>query len=112
MEPVPHDAQPRSMVEMTRQIVRAVHTPVTVKPASDGTTTEKHEIALPPPGRRDRSTHHSRANLRPDVPRRGRLTLIGAVKNNPAIRIPIIGNGDVDSGPKARGMSTDTASTV
>ena len=31
-------------------------------------------------------------------------TLIGAVKNNPAIRIPIIGNGDVDSGPKAREM--------
>ena len=31
-------------------------------------------------------------------------TLIGRVKNNPAIRIPIIGNGDVDSGPKAREM--------
>ena len=31
-------------------------------------------------------------------------TLIGKVKNNPAIRIPIIGNGDIDSGPKAREM--------
>ena len=31
-------------------------------------------------------------------------TLIGKVKNNPQIRIPIIGNGDVDSGPKAREM--------
>lgn len=26
------------------------------------------------------------------------------MKNNPAIRIPIIGNGDIDSGPKAREM--------
>ncbi len=31
-------------------------------------------------------------------------TLIGRVKNNPAIRIPIIGNGDVDSGPRAAAM--------
>ena len=31
-------------------------------------------------------------------------TLIGRVKNNPQIRIPIIGNGDVDSGPKAAEM--------
>ena len=31
-------------------------------------------------------------------------TLIGKVKNNPQIHIPIIGNGDVDSGPKAAEM--------
>ena len=31
-------------------------------------------------------------------------TLIGKVKNNPQIQIPIIGNGDVDSGPKAAEM--------
>ena len=31
-------------------------------------------------------------------------TLIGKVKNNPQIRIPIIGNGDVDSGPRAAEM--------
>ena len=31
-------------------------------------------------------------------------TLIGKVKNNPLIKIPIIGNGDVDSGEKAREM--------
>ncbi|MBQ8915604.1 MAG: tRNA-dihydrouridine synthase, partial [Alistipes sp.] len=31
-------------------------------------------------------------------------TLIGKVKNNPLIKIPIIGNGDVDSGPKAAEM--------
>lgn len=29
-------------------------------------------------------------------------TLIGAVKNNPQIRIPIIGNGDIDTPQKAR----------
>lgn len=28
-------------------------------------------------------------------------TLIGEVKNNPRIHIPIVGNGDIDSGPKA-----------
>ena len=31
-------------------------------------------------------------------------TLIGAVKNNPAIHIPIIGNGDITSGEKAASM--------
>ena len=31
-------------------------------------------------------------------------TLIGKVKNNPRMHIPIIGNGDVDSGSKARQM--------
>ena len=31
-------------------------------------------------------------------------TLIGEVKNDPRIRIPVIGNGDVDSGPRARAM--------
>ena len=30
--------------------------------------------------------------------------MIGKVKNNPLIKIPIIGNGDVDSGEKAREM--------
>ena len=52
------------------------------------------------------------ATLAPFLPRtraqmyRGEAdwTLIGKVKNNPQIRIPIIGNGDVDSGPKAREM--------
>jgi nifR3 family TIM-barrel protein len=31
-------------------------------------------------------------------------TLIGQVKNNPRMKIPIIGNGDIDSGEKARQM--------
>ena len=31
-------------------------------------------------------------------------TLIGEVKHHPSIEIPIIGNGDVDSGPKAKQM--------
>lgn len=31
-------------------------------------------------------------------------TLIGEVKNNPRMKIPIIGNGDIDSGEKARQM--------
>ena len=39
-------------------------------------------------------------------------TLIGKVKNNPQIRIPIIGNGDVDSGRKRPKCSTATAWTA
>ena len=72
---------PDLMVEMTRQIVRAVHTPVTVKTRLGWDDT--------------------RAQMYRGV---ADWTLIGAVKNNPQIHIPIIGNGDVDSGPKAREM--------
>ncbi|MCX6286942.1 MAG: tRNA dihydrouridine synthase DusB [Bacteroidetes bacterium] len=31
-------------------------------------------------------------------------TLIGEVKNNPRMHIPVFGNGDIDSGPKAKEM--------
>jgi tRNA-dihydrouridine synthase B len=35
-------------------------------------------------------------------------TLIGEVKNNPAIKIPIIGNGDITDGPKAAALLQQT----
>ncbi|WP_346702386.1 tRNA dihydrouridine synthase DusB [uncultured Alistipes sp.] len=97
---------PDLMVEMTRQIVRAVHTPVTVKTRlgwdNDSKNIEEIALRLQDVGIAALTIHgRTRAQMY-----RGEAdwTLIGAVKNNPAIRIPIIGNGDVDSGPKAREM--------
>lgn len=94
------------MVEMTRRIVEAVRTPVTVKTRLGWDEESKNirEIALrlQDTGIAALTIHgRTRAQMY-----RGEAdwTLIGAVKNDPAIRIPIIGNGDVDSGPKAREM--------
>ncbi len=94
------------MVEMTRQIVQAVRKPVTVKTRLgwDDETKNIEEIALrlQDVGIAALTIHgRTRAQMY-----RGEAdwTLIGRVKNNPAIRIPIIGNGDVDSGPKAAAM--------
>lgn len=98
--------EPDKMVEMTRQIVRAVRKPVTVKTRLgwDDQTKNIREIALrlQDVGIAALTIHgRTRAQLY-----RGEAdwTLIGEVKHDPAIRIPIIGNGDVDSGPKAAAM--------
>ncbi len=94
------------MVEMTRRIVEAVHKPVTVKTRLgwDDASKNIEEIALrlQDVGITALTIHgRTRAQMY-----RGEAdwTLIGQVKNNPQIRIPIIGNGDVDSGPKAAEM--------
>lgn len=94
------------MVEMTRCIVEAVKLPVTVKTRLgwDDETKNIEEIALrlQDVGIAAITIHgRTRAQLY-----RGEAdwTLIGKVKNNPQIHIPVIGNGDVDSGPKAREM--------
>ena len=94
------------MVEMTRRIVEAVHKPVTVKTRLgwDDASKNIEEIALrlQDVGIAALTIHgRTRAQMY-----RGEAdwTLIGQVKNNPLIRIPIIGNGDVDSGPKAAEM--------
>ena len=94
------------MVEMTRRIVEAIRTPVTVKTRlgwdAESKNIEEIALRLQDTGIAALTIHgRTRAQMY-----RGEAdwTLIGAVKNNPAIRIPIIGNGDVDSGPKAREM--------
>ena len=94
------------MVEMTRRIVEAIRTPVTVKTRlgwdDESKNIEEIALRLQDTGIAALTIHgRTRAQMY-----RGEAdwTLIGAVKNNPAIRIPIIGNGDVDSGPKAREM--------
>ncbi len=94
------------MVEMTRRIVEAVRKPVTVKTRLgwDDSSKNIEEIALrlQDVGIAALTIHgRTRAQLYKGA---ADWTLIGAVKNNPAIRIPIIGNGDVDSGPRAREM--------
>lgn len=93
------------MVEMTRQIVRAVPgTPVTVKTRLGWDESSKNieEIALrlQDVGIAALTIHgRTRAQMY-----RGEAdwTLIGAVKNNPAITVPIIGNGDISSPEGAR----------
>ena len=94
------------MVEMTRQIVNAVKKPVTVKTRlgwdEDSKNIEEIALRLQDVGISALTIHgRTRAQLY-----RGEAdwTLIGKVKNNPQIHIPIIGNGDVDSGEKAREM--------
>lgn len=94
------------MVEMTRQIVQAVNKPVTVKTRlgwdDESKNIEEISLRLQDVGIAALTIHgRTRAQLY-----RGEAdwTLIGKVKNNPAIRIPIIGNGDIDSGEKAKLM--------
>ena len=91
------------MVEMTRRIVAAVKKPVTVKTRlgwdEESKNIEEIALRLQDVGIAALTIHgRTRAQMY-----RGEAdwTLIGKVKNNPQIRIPIIGNGDVDSGPKA-----------
>lgn len=94
------------MVEMTRQIVNAVKKPVTVKTRlgwdEESKNIEEIALRLQDVGISALTIHgRTRAQLY-----RGEAdwSLIGKVKNNPAIHIPIIGNGDIDSGTKAREM--------
>ena len=98
--------EPDKMVEITRQVVEAVKLPVTVKTRLGWDEDSKIIVelaerlqdvgiqALTIHGRTRCQMYSGEADW----------TLIGKVKNNPLIKIPIIGNGDVDSGPKAAQM--------
>lgn len=91
------------MVEMTRQIVAAVHTPVTVKTRLGWDDEHRNivEIAerLQDVGIAALTIHgRTRAQMYRGV---ADWTLIGEVKNNPRMHIPIIGNGDIASGEDA-----------
>ena len=100
---------PDLMVEMTRQIVRAVNKPVTVKTrlgwSDEMKNIEEIALRLQDVGIAALTIHgRTRSQMY-----RGEAdwTLIGEVKHHPSIEIPIIGNGDVDSGPKAKKMFDD-----
>ena len=87
------------MVEMTRRIVDAVKLPVTVKTRLgwDDETKNIEDVALrlQDVGIAALTIHgRTRAQI---YKGEADWTLIGAVKNNPAMYIPIIGNGDVNS---------------
>jgi nifR3 family TIM-barrel protein len=97
--------EPDKMVEMTRRIVDAVgsRVPVTVKTRlgwdDDSKIIEELALRLQDVGISALTIHgRTRAQMY-----RGEAdwTLIGAVAHNPAIRIPIIGNGDITSGEGA-----------
>ena len=94
------------MVEMTKQIVEAVNRPVTVKTRlgwdDDSKNIEEIALRLQDVGIAALTIHgRTRCQL---YKGEADWTLIGKVKNNQLIKIPIIGNGDVDSGEKARQM--------
>lgn len=92
------------MIEMTKRIVDAVKLPVTVKTrlAWDSQSTKIDEFAesLQDTGIKALTIHgRTRAQLYKGV---SDWTLIGKVKNNQRIHIPIIGNGDVKNGKEAK----------
>jgi len=94
------------MVRMAEAVVKATRLPVTAKTRL-GWDEEHKEIVgiaerLQDTGIRMLTIHgRTRAQL---YGGHADWTLIGEVKNNPRMNIPIIGNGDVDSGPKALEM--------
>lgn len=92
------------MIEMTEKIVKAVKIPVTVKTRLgwDCESIEIENVAerLQDTGIQALTIHgRTRSQLYKGM---ANWEYIGAVKNNPRIKIPIIGNGDVDSGENAK----------
>jgi len=91
---------------MTSEIVKIAHRPVTVKTRLgwDDATKNIVEVAerLQDVGISALTIHgRTRAQL---YKGEADWTLIGEIKNNPRIKIPIFGNGDVDSPEKAKLM--------
>ncbi|MBK9981498.1 MAG: tRNA dihydrouridine synthase DusB [Saprospiraceae bacterium] len=92
------------MVRLTKAVVKSTHLPVTVKTRLgwDDNSINIMEVAerLQDVGIEALSIHgRTRAQL---YKGEADWTMIGKVKNNPAIRIPIFGNGDIDTPQKAR----------
>jgi len=98
------------MQEMAAEVVKAVNIPVTAKTRLGWTESDKPIIeaaerlqdagiaALAIHGRTREQLYTGEANW----------TLIGEVKNNPKISIPIIGNGDINSAEKAKQFLNET----
>jgi tRNA-dihydrouridine synthase B len=92
------------MVEMTKAIVDAVKLPVTVKTRLGWDDSSKNIVSiaeqLQDVGIKAITIHgRTRAQL---YKGNADWTLIGAVKNNPRMKIPVIGNGDIISPESAR----------
>lgn len=91
------------MVHMTAEIVKATHLPVTVKTRLGWDNNTKNvtdaaerlqDIGI------EALTIHGRTRVQM-YKGEADWTLIGEIKNNPRIKIPIFGNGDVDTPEKA-----------
>ena len=96
--------EPDKMVEITRMVVDAVKLPVTVKTRLGWDEDSKIivELAerLQDAGIKTLTIHgRTRCQM---YKGEADWTLIGKVKENPRMHIPIIGNGDIDSPEKAR----------
>lgn len=94
------------MIKMTEAIVKAVKLPVTVKTRLGWDDSSRNIVTiaeqLQDVGIKALTIHgRTRAQLYTGT---ADWTLIGEVKNNPRMNIPIIGNGDIDSPLKAREM--------
>jgi nifR3 family TIM-barrel protein len=94
------------MVQMTSEIVKIADRPVTVKTRLgwDDKTKNVEEVAerLQDIGIQALSIHgRTRSQM---YKGEADWTLIGEIKKNPRIKIPIFGNGDIDSPEKAREM--------
>jgi tRNA-dihydrouridine synthase B len=94
------------MLKMTEAIVKAVKLPVTVKTRLGWDEESKNIVdvaeRLQDTGIKALTIHgRTRAQMYKGA---ADWTLIGEVKNNPRMKIPIIGNGDIDSPAKAREM--------
>ena len=92
------------MLQMTREIVKSTHLPVTVKTRIGWDEKDKNivEIAerLQDTGIQAITIHgRTRAQLYSGI---SDWNLIGSVKNNPRIKIPVIGNGDIVSPESAK----------
>ena len=91
------------MVEMTRRIVEAVKVPVTVKTRlgwdEEHRNIEEIALRLQDAGIAALTIHgRTRAKM---YTGEADWTLIGRVQNNPLMKIPVIGNGDIDSPQRA-----------
>ena len=91
------------MVEMTRRIVEAVKVPVTVKTRlgwdEEHRNIEEIALRVQDAGIAALTIHgRTRAQM---YTGEADWTLIGRVKNNPLMKIPVIGNGDIDSPQRA-----------
>lgn len=94
------------MIEMTAAIVKAVKLPVTIKTRTGWDDDNRNIVdvaeKLQDTGIQAITIHgRTRAQLYKGA---ADWTLIGAVKNNPRMKIPVIGNGDIDGPLKAKEM--------
>jgi nifR3 family TIM-barrel protein len=92
------------MLEITRAVVNAVHVPVTAKTRLGWNEEQKIIVdlaeALQDCGIQELAIHgRTRAQM---YTGEADWTLIGEVKNNPKMHIPIIGNGDVTTPERAK----------